>query len=166
MLKKLYEPRLRSGSKRRIHFLPGTNGRVEMNGINVAGPLSNGLLEIRRGILAGDKLHEDFYRIHNGRSDTLLMTLGIMHLHLAPGSNALLFLIQYEDHTTYIEINDHSPFAYDPNAVAYFQVNYLQQIYRHEQEYARMIKQVEKDRNAAISRFKAGLKKPETDPDR
>ncbi len=163
MIKKVYEPRLRAGAKRRIEMLPGTNGRVEMNGINISGPHANGLLAIKKAITEGTELPDEFYREHKGRSDTLLMTLGIMHLHLAPGSNELLFLIQYDDHVTYIEVNDHSPFAFDPNAVAYFQVNYLQLIYQHEQEYSRMMKQLEKDRNAAIAAFKAGLKKPKGD---
>lgn len=163
MIKKVYEPRLRTGTKRRIHFLPGTNGRVDMNGLQISGPHANGLLAIRKAITEGTELPETFYRVHNGRSDTLLMTLGIMHLHLAPGSDELLFLVQYEDHVTYIEVNDHRPFRYDPNAVAYFQVNYLQLIYQHEQEYTRLMKQIEKERNAAIAAFKASLKKPADD---
>lgn len=160
MIKKLFEPRLQAGTKRRIHFLPGTNGRVEMNGVAISGPNANGLMAIREAILEGNSLPETFYRVHNGRSDTLLMTLGIMHLHLSPGSNELLFLVQYEDHVTFVEVNDHTPFSYDPNVSAYYQANYVQKIYQHEQEYGRMIKQIEKQRNEALANFKASLKKP------
>lgn len=66
--------------------------------------------EIVAAIVEGRELPEGAYRRSQDR-DYLLEKLGVMHLHLVhPGSEELVFLIQYPDHVLIIEIGDHRHF--------------------------------------------------------
>ena len=117
-------------------------------------------MEIVDAIEQGRDLPDDFYREHKGRSDRLLVELGIMHLHLTPGSNELLFLRQFEDCVELIEINDHSPF--DPNAVEYFNRLYKTKLYQSQRQMELRRRTSSKKLTEGIAKLKGTRKLPET----
>ena len=67
-------------------------------------------------INAGSLVPERFYRSGIDRDDDeLLAATGIKHLHLGGrGSDVLIFLVEYDDVVTLLEINDHKHFRTDP----------------------------------------------------
>jgi hypothetical protein len=74
-------------------------------------------IELVRCITNGERVPERFYRAGiNSDTDELLERTGIMHLHLGhPGTEQLIFLVQYEDDVVLLEINDHKHFRTEPN---------------------------------------------------
>lgn len=71
---------------------------------------------IRLCIANGTPLPSGYYSKGAGlRSDTMLVTFGIMHLHLGRwNTDELLWLVQYPEHVVFLELSDHKPFADRP----------------------------------------------------
>lgn len=71
---------------------------------------------IRTCIANGTPLPSGYYSKGAGiRSDTMLTTFGIMHLHLGRwNTDALLWLVQYPEHVVFLELSDHKPFEQRP----------------------------------------------------
>lgn len=74
----------------------------------------NALLDLIEG---GRPVPERFYRTSGGR-DHLLLDHGVMHLHLGhPGSDALVFLIQYDAEVVLLGTGSHAAFDSGRRAV-------------------------------------------------
>ena len=71
---------------------------------------------IRTCIANGTPLPSGYYSKGAGsRSDAMLTSFGIMHLHLGRWNTAeLLWLVQYPEHVVFLELSDHKPFAQRP----------------------------------------------------
>lgn len=69
-----------------------------------------------RAIEGGAPLLTGYYRKGIGTtSDTLLASLGVMHLHLGkPNTDELLYLVQYPDDVLLLELSDHTHFKSTP----------------------------------------------------
>lgn len=68
-------------------------------------------------IMAGNPVADTYYRRNRYTTpDSLLTKTGIMHIHpRGPGTNELLFLIQYEKSVLFLEVSDHDHFAIFPS---------------------------------------------------
>jgi hypothetical protein len=97
--------------KKRVHVLAGYRQTVALTPEQEAC-----LAEIRERIESGRRLPAYCYRVNRDSSgDALLVREGIMHLHLSrKDRNAILFLVQYEDHVVFLDVTDHAPFRDDP----------------------------------------------------
>lgn len=72
---------------------------------------------IRTCIANGTPLRSGYYSKGAGmRSDTMLDSYGIMHLHVRGRWNTdeLLWLVQYPEHVMFLELSDHTPFDQRP----------------------------------------------------
>ncbi len=158
----LKEPRLRTGKPRTVVRLENEDGKFRKNGQSLAGPPGANLIAIVEAIEKGDQIDPDLYREHKGRSDTLLMKLGIMHIHLTPGSNLLLFLRQFEDHVELIEVNDHGPFD-PPGAVEYFEAKYRNILWNSQREFELKAKKGKSQLAASVANLTKNRRKPKTE---
>jgi hypothetical protein len=89
---------------KRVHKLPGFDQSVVARGLT--DPQLDQLALIEHLIATGQRL-DRFYRASN-RRDELLRRHGVLHLHLDhPGSNVLLYLVQFRDHVLLICVGGH-----------------------------------------------------------
>ena len=158
----LKEPRLITGTKRKVTRVNDENGRLRTNGQKLAGPASANYLKIIHAIENGEQIDLDVYRDHNGKSDTLLMKLGILHIHLYPDSKELLFLRQFDDHVELIEINDHTPFEW-PYAVEYFESRYKTILFQSQRDWEQNQKKQKSSLSDAVARLR---QRPKTTSDK
>ena len=81
--------------------------------------LEDPFLDILMAIQDGTPLPSWAYRRDiDTTPDQLLEMHGIMHLHLgSQSSNELLFLLQFDDHVTLLEISTHKHFETDPPGI-------------------------------------------------
>lgn len=71
-----------------------------------------------RGLIATGSALTGFYRASRG-VDHLLKSDQVMHLHLGgPGSDAILYLIQYPDHVVFVSIDTHRHLRTAPPGIA------------------------------------------------
>jgi hypothetical protein len=113
---RLRESRLRYGRRRRVYLV---ENYADLVGVDKDPVLQRDLVTIVRYIEAGLELPPRFYRRGLGVDrDALLERTGIMHLHLGGrNSNALLYLVQYEEYVAFLQISSHRHFETIPPGV-------------------------------------------------
>ncbi|SES16326.1 hypothetical protein [Rhizobium sp. NFR03] len=89
-----------------------------------------------------------------------------MHLHLgSQSSNELLFLLQFDDHVTFLEINDHRHFQTDPPGTLLVRLHQAKvaafhaELAEQQEEIAdRLRHEAAEKRAARVKAVKAGIK--------
>lgn len=77
-------------------------------GIDLTESQLDDLANIKSLIKIGGDLSPYYRKSHDRATDKLLLQHKVMHLHLGgPGSNALLYLVQFTDHVLFICVDTH-----------------------------------------------------------
>lgn len=89
----------------------------DLGGLAQDDDIAEAIDHIRTCIANGTPLRSGYYSKSAGmRPDTMLDTYGIMHLHVRGRWNTdeLLWLVQYAEHVTFLELSDHKSFDRRP----------------------------------------------------